>query len=1127
LATIRSRNGRIRRGVSIAAAAFSLAVISPIIQPVVAPQFAAVASAEEAAAANVHASAIEADPIAKGEITRAVDLTNDATRNTISGHVFRAVGGGVSSGDPTSSGDPRVANGTVVYAQWKDEDGWVSPVYKTSTHELPGDNGQGGKGTFVVKFPTVKDSAGKEHTFKAQLGTAYKLTVGQSTLNSTPAEATDTGNVTTPVRHGGALTSKWTPVYKANGSFQLIGTNVQRVGIWLQEAPVDGTSGVNYLKSKNLIEDKKGPANFVLSDEGTENSISGKVYFETGEAAREKTIQAPSYVGDPEAPGYKVFASYLTPEGVAKAKEINSLPIAERAKATKEAFTAHPEFIKGTVWATSAEDGRYTLRLPVENLEEDRDHLYMWVEDPNGDVAAYWSNYMSPFFQTYNGSGWWEPTPIAAPGVKRVYNQDFGISTFRPISLTVTNADDIDNPAEAGQKVDVRLDGNLPATPSYIEWRGPDGQVVNNANGKKQCGVTSIADASKCSFIVPKDVNNGALYTAVLVSEGSDIAQDSFYVTNGDAAKNDPGYENASGDAGKKTEVPQTKDTDLPKGTTFKLNPENEIPKDWDVTVDEGSGLVSVTPPEGTPNNTKVEIPVIVTYPDESVDKPSFTFTVGQDTDGDKITDDEENNGNPSAPDVTHKDKDGNEKKADRPFKTDPKNPDTDGDKINDGDELSGDKNTHFNNKPTDPTNDDTDGDKLTDGDEINGNPDAPAIESWDKDGNKNVKKGPFYTDPTNYDTDGDTIGDGDELSGEKNVHFGKKPTDPTNPDTDNDKLTDGQEINGNPQVPSLTITDTKGNKKVIEGPFYTDPNKADTDGDGIPDGEELKNGTDPTKKDTDGDKIPDNEDKYPTDGTNGKGKDVNPNPIAKGNPAWDDTNIKEGAKSDPIKNVGEKVPDGATFEATKTDLSGNTTPIAKGDVKDYDNKDGKIYFDLETGDITIDGTDLKYGDKVTVTVKDKDGKKLDDVTLTVGMSDDHLAVCVGASAASAVPLLLLLPVALGLAGNNPQVKEISAQFGKQIEDINTGIQRTLGIYNPDLAVAFKNNVAPHMQNLALAAAFIASIGLLAGVAATQCAPGGDQLSSNLSSDKDVKVEGSSTEDTTTTTTTPAAADEK
>lgn len=142
-------------------------------------------------------------------------------------------------------------------------------------------------------------------------------------------------------------------------------------------------------------------------------------------------------------------------------------------------------------------------------------------------------------------------------------------------------------------------------------------------------------------------------------------------------------------------------------------------------------------------------------------------------------------------------------------------------------------------------------------------------------------------------------------------------------------------------------------------------------------------------------------------------------------------------------------------------------------------------------------------------------------------MDDKHLGVCVGASAASAVPLLLLLPVALGLVGNVPEVRGIAEGFGKQVEDINTGIQKTLGIYNPELAVAFKNNVAPHLQNAVLGAGFLAAIGLLAGVAATQCAPGGDQLSSNLSSGKDVKVEGSSTEDTTTTTTTPAAADEK
>ena len=227
------------------------------------------------------------------------------------------------------------------------------------------------------------------------------------------------------------------------------------------------------------------------------------------------------------------------------------------------------------------------------------------------------------------------------------------------------------------------------------------------------------------------------------------------------------------------------------------------------------------------------------------------------------------------------------------------------------------------------------------------------------------------------------------------------------------------------------------------------------------------------------------------------------------GNPAWDDTTAPEGGKSDPIKNVGEKIPDGAKFFVEK---NGTKVPGLAGDVKDFATKDGKIYFDPATGDITLDTKEYKYGDTIKVTVTDKDGNKLDDVTITIGMSDDHLGICIGASAASAIPLLLLFPVALGLAGNNPQVKQIADGFAKQVEDINTGIQKTLGVYNPELALAFKQNVAPHMQNLALAAAFIASLGLLAGVAATQCAPGGDQLSSNLSSDKDM---------TNTTKTTP------
>ncbi|MCI6207268.1 MAG: hypothetical protein SPK00_05210 [Corynebacterium glucuronolyticum] len=79
MATIRTRSGRIRRGISIATAAFSLAVVSPIIQPVVAPQVVAVAQAETTLAAEesaaIKAGAVDADAIASGKVTKASQLS--------------------------------------------------------------------------------------------------------------------------------------------------------------------------------------------------------------------------------------------------------------------------------------------------------------------------------------------------------------------------------------------------------------------------------------------------------------------------------------------------------------------------------------------------------------------------------------------------------------------------------------------------------------------------------------------------------------------------------------------------------------------------------------------------------------------------------------------------------------------------------------------------------------------------------------------------------------------------------------------------------------------------------------------------------------------------------------------
>ena len=1073
---IHMKNGKIRRGVSLAAAALSLALVAPTIQPVVAPQFAATAAAAEATD-EAQANAIDADAIAKGTITKAVDLTN--AKGTLSGKVFRAIGGTSSSGDPTSTSDVAVSNGTVVYGQWKDTDGWISPVYKTTTHDIPGDSGQGGPGTYAFEFPVVKDNFGKEHKFVAQLGAAYKVWTEESVLSSTPAHPTDTGNQLIPVRLGAAKTAKWTNVATAAGAFQLIGKNVQRVGIWNQETPIDAKTGKNYLKSDNLIKEEQGYKWGIES-----NTLKGLVYLETGQAANDNGVGFVQSTGEPAAAGYKVFASTLTPEGVAAAEQIKGLPREERAAATKKLFTEKPELIKQTRWAETNKDGKYAIHFDEnEDLSELRDDIYMWVEDQDGNFLPAYSNFMSPYFSKYNDTPSWNPdSVIAMEAGSATYNMNFGISSFRPVSLTITNANDTDQPAKIGQKIEVKLTGNLPSTPSYIEWRDSKGKVV-----KERCDVAMLQDASKCSFTVPEDAKDGEIYTAVLVSEGSDIAQDSVIVSTEPSIG---AVQDQNGTVDKAIDPVKVNTTNLPEGGKVVAEGLPEGLKLVESKDENGKPVYTI---EGTPTKAG-----------------EYTVTLkAVDKDGNPITD---KDGKPVEQSfkytISDKEKDASkyEPKGKDQTVNKGETPKAD-DSIANLNELPDGTKTEFK-EPVDTT---TEGDKnatvvvtYPDGskDEV------PVVvhvgTDSDKDGitdkdEQSGAKNPFNnkpTDPNKADTDGDGIKDGDEVDGSKNVHFGNKPTNPNKADTDDDGLTDGEEINGNPQVPSITIKDKDGNTKVISGPFYTDPNNADTDGDGISDGDELKNGTDPTNKDTDGDGIPDGQDKYPTDATNGG--NINPNPIAEGTPDWDNGSTPAG-KDITLPNKGDKYDPNAGYTV---DVK-NSNPANGGATASID-KDGNL---------TVKPGSAKYGDTITVTVKDKTGKVIDTVTIKVGMSDDQLGVCVGASAASAVPLLLLLPVALGLVGNVPEVRDIAGAFGKKVEEINTGIQKTLGIYNPELATQFKYNVAPHMQNAALAAAFLASLGLLAGVAATQCAPGGDQLSSNLSSDKDMSG-------TTTTTTT-------
>jgi hypothetical protein len=111
------------------------------------------------------------------------------------------------------------------------------------------------------------------------------------------------------------------------------------------------------------------------------------------------------------------------------------------------------------------------------------------------------------------------------------------------------------------------------------------------------------------------------------------------------------------------------------------------------------------------------------------------------DTDGDGLSDDDENNIYGTDPYDSDSDNDGLSDYEEVGIGTDPNDPDTDGDGINDSDEIA---------QGTDPTDPDSDDDGLDDGEEQAAG-----------------------TDPNDPDTDGDGVNDGDEITN------GSDPLDP------------------------------------------------------------------------------------------------------------------------------------------------------------------------------------------------------------------------------------------------------------------------------------------------------------------------------------------------------------
>ncbi|CAA6812809.1 MAG: internalin, putative [uncultured Sulfurovum sp.] len=229
------------------------------------------------------------------------------------------------------------------------------------------------------------------------------------------------------------------------------------------------------------------------------------------------------------------------------------------------------------------------------------------------------------------------------------------------------------------------------------------------------------------------------------------------------------------------------------------------------------------------------------------------------DSDGDGITDIDEENIYGTNPQSKDTDNDGLlDNEEINTYDTNVANPDTDGDGLLDGEEI--------NTYDTNVTNPDTDGDGLLDGEEINTYDTNVTNPDTDGDGLVDGEEINTYdTNATNSDTDGDGLLDGEEIN--------TYDTNATNSDTDGDSLLDGEEINT--YDTNATNPDTDGDS-LLDGEeintYDTNATNPDTDADGLLDGEEINTyDTNATNPDTDGDSLLDGEEinTYDTNATN------------------------------------------------------------------------------------------------------------------------------------------------------------------------------------------------------------------------------------------------------------------
>ncbi|HFI0447693.1 TPA: YPDG domain-containing protein, partial [Streptococcus suis] len=590
----------------------------------------------------------------------------------------------------STQADAVVMPGVNVYLQWVNGEGFVSPVYYTTTNN---------DGTFAIDLSKpVTDSLGNTYEFILAGDSAFAVRTWVE--NPDPS-------LYNVIKHGDQKYGFHTRLDRKNESWDFT-AGINRIvnsQVVFQEIP----NSVDYLTKPEAEWEASPNSDGVWPKTGDFGTVRGNVWYENGDGAGSLANWWIQDDNDVNAAGTKVVASYVNDEVtrlfdtwktnnpgytlddfkaaqaqiIADYEAANGVGshIAESVVTTVEAdgsyyipfrglygISAYKQNSGLSISHTISDDEYGTLVLDQDvshnnlmawngTIGQKHRHInsdYMYVTTLVEDYAVWGTSFQTNMFESI------KDTLVNDESSYNLYNVSFALLMPQPMHDVLVK-DTTANYGFPGDVVDNATGGLFPQREYQIQWfrdgvkYGEPVTVTSDVNGL----VGSVP------LTVPDDLTGETLFTSAVFEQGastdsisSSMAADSFLAKIPTSDAYTPAYPTTNVTPGKPaTSTPTFTDADgnpttAPADATYAIPDTFTAPAGYTVSIAPDTGVVTVTAADGTTVET-LDVPVTVTYVDGSTDSTTAKFLLN--TDGDETPDvtdtDDDNDGVPDTDD--------------------------------------------------------------------------------------------------------------------------------------------------------------------------------------------------------------------------------------------------------------------------------------------------------------------------------------------------------------------------------------------------------------------------------------------------------------------------------------------